>query len=81
MHIISASLVYERRAICYRRFAWTICRSAGVSSGNVRRRIVTPFGMVSGLGLKGGVPDFDGDRRRGKGSLGVNTMQKWRTDR
>jgi len=28
-----------------------------------------------------GVLDFGGDHRRGRGSLGVNTMQKWRIDR
>jgi len=28
-----------------------------------------------------GVLDFGGDCRRGRGSLGVNTMQKWRIDR
>jgi len=28
-----------------------------------------------------GVLDFGGDRRRERGSLGVNTMQKWRIDR
>jgi len=37
-----------------------------------------PFGLVSGVGLGIGVLDFGGDRRRGRGSLGVNTMQKWR---
>jgi len=31
-----------------------------------------PFGVVSGVGLGMGVLDFDGDRRRGRGSLGVN---------
>jgi len=31
-----------------------------------------PFGVVSGVGLGMGVLDFGGDRRRGKGSLGVN---------
>jgi len=30
--------------------------------------------------LGSGVLDFGGDRRRGRGSLGVNTMQKWRID-
>jgi len=30
------------------------------------------FGMVSGVGLSMGVLDFGGDRRRGRGSLGVN---------
>ena len=29
-----------------------------------------PFGMVSGVGLRMGVLDFGGDRRRGRGSLG-----------
>ena len=40
-----------------------------------------PFGVVSGVGLGSGVLDFGGDRRRGRGSLGVNKMQKWRVDR
>jgi len=31
-----------------------------------------PFGMVSGVGLGMGVLDFGGDRRKGRGSLGVN---------
>jgi len=31
-----------------------------------------PFGVVSGLGLGRCVLDFGGDRRRGRGSLGVN---------
>ena len=31
-----------------------------------------PFGVVSGVGLGMGVLDFGGDRRRGRGSLGVN---------
>jgi len=35
-----------------------------------------PFGVMSGVGLGRGVLDFGGDRRRGRGSLGVNTMQK-----
>ena len=35
-----------------------------------------PLGVVSGVGLRRGVLDFDGDRRRGRGSLGVNKMQK-----
>ena len=30
------------------------------------------FGMVSGVGLGMGVLDFGGDRRRARGSLGVN---------
>ena len=40
-----------------------------------------PFGVVSGVGLDMGVLDIGGDRRRGRGSLGVNTKQKWRIDR
>ena len=31
-----------------------------------------PFGLVNGVGLHMGVLDFGGDRRRGRGSLGVN---------
>ena len=31
-----------------------------------------PFGVVSGIGLDMGVIDFGGDRRRQRGSLGVN---------
>jgi len=31
-----------------------------------------PFEMVSGVGIGMGVLDFSGDRRRGRGSLGVN---------
>jgi len=52
-----------------------------VSSGDTGDWIRMPFGVVSGVGLGMGVLDFGGDRRRGRGSLGVNTMQKWRTDR
>ena len=51
-----------------------------MSSGNTRKWIGMPFGVVSGVGLESGVLDFGGDRRRGRGSLGVNTMQKWRID-
>ena len=40
-----------------------------------------PFGVVSGVGLGSGVLDFGGDRQRGRGSLGVNKMQKWHVDR
>jgi len=40
-----------------------------------------PFGVVSGVGLKSGVLDFGGDRRRERGSLGVNKMQKCCVDR
>jgi len=39
------------------------------------------FGVVSVFGLGSGVPDFGGNRRRGRGSLGVNKMQKWPIDR
>jgi len=52
-----------------------------VSSGHTRGFIVKPFGVVSGVGLGSGVLDFGGDRRRGRGSSGVNKMQKWRVDR
>jgi len=52
-----------------------------VSSGQARRWIVMPFGVVSGVGLGSGVLDFGDDCRRGRGSLGVNKMQKWRIDR
>jgi len=31
-----------------------------------------PFGVVSGVGLGMSVLDFGGDRRRGRGSFGVN---------
>jgi len=40
-----------------------------------------PFGVVSGVELSMGVLNFGGDRRRERGSLGVNTMQKWHIDR
>ena len=52
-----------------------------MSSGHIRGWIFTPFGVVSEIGLGCSVPDFGGDRRRGRGSLGVNKMQKWRVDR
>jgi len=58
-----------------------ICLSADVNSGDTGEWIRMPFGVVSGVGLGMGVLDFGGDRGRGRGSLGVNTMQKWRTDR
>jgi len=77
-YIISASL-YERSAYVtgVARLSWTICLSAHVSSRVIPQCIGMPFGVVSGLGLGSGVPDFGGDRRRGRGSLGVNKMQKW----
>jgi len=40
-----------------------------------------PFGVVSGVGLGMDLLDFGGDRLRGRESLGVNAMQKWRIDR
>ena len=40
-----------------------------VRSGDTRKWIVMPFGMVSGIELGSGVLDFGGDRRRGRGSL------------
>jgi len=55
--------------------------STHVSSDNMADWIWMPFGLVSGVGLSMGVLDFGGDRRRGRGSLGVNTMQKWHIDR
>ena len=39
-----------------------------------------PFGMVSGVGLGMGVLDFGGDRRRGRGSLGVNLRRPFVTN-
>jgi len=52
-----------------------------VSSGDTGDWIGMSFGVVSGVGFGMGVLDFGGDRRRERGSLGVNTMQKWRIDR
>ena len=52
-----------------------------MSSGDTGDWIGMPFGVMTGVGLGMGVLDFGGDRRRGRGSLGVNTMQKWRIDR
>ena len=43
-----------------------------MSSGNTADWIRIPFWVVSGVGLGMGVLDFGGDRRRGRGSLGVN---------
>jgi len=34
-----------------------------------------PFGVVSRVGIGMGVLDFGGDRRRGRGSLGVNLLR------
>jgi len=58
-----------------------MCQSAHVSSDKTADWIWMQFGVVSGVWLGMGVLDFDGDRRRGRGSLGVNTMQKWHIDR
>jgi len=49
-----------------------MCPSTRVSSGNMADWIRMPFGVVSGVGLGMGVLDFGGDRRKGRGSLGVN---------
>ena len=49
---------------------WTICLSAHVSSGHTHGWIFMPFGVVSGVGLRSGVLDFDGDRRRGRAVWG-----------
>jgi len=64
--IISASLSISiaSGALMLRTFAWPICRSAHVSSGNMADWIRMPFGVVSGVGLGMGVLDFCGDRRR-----------------
>jgi len=78
--IISASL-YEQSAIVTEHFVIAICPSADVSSGDTGDWIGMPFGVVSGVGLGRGILDFGGDRRRGRGSLRVNTMQKWCIDR
>jgi len=42
-----------------------------VSSGDTADWIGMPFGVVSGVGLSMGVLDFGGDRRTGRGSLGL----------
>jgi len=78
--VVSASL-HRAKRYWYRTFVLPICRSSHVSSGNTGDWIRMPFWMVSLVGLNMGVWDFGGDRRRGRGSLGVNTMQKWRIDR
>jgi len=75
----SASLHRAKRS-WYGTFACAICLSSHVNCGETADLIGMPFGVVSGVGLGMGVLDFDGDRRRGRGSLGVNTMQKWRID-
>ena len=76
---ISASL-HRAKRYWYRTLVPPICRSSHVSSGDIGDRIRMPFGVVSGFGLGMGVWDFGGDCRRGRDSLGVNTMQKWRID-
>jgi len=48
------------------------CLSAHVYCGKTADWIWMPFGVVSGVRLNMGVLDFGGDRRRGRGSLGVN---------
>ena len=52
-----------------------------MSSGDTRKWIGMLFGVLSGVVLGMGVLDFDGDPQRGRGSLGVNKMQKWSIDR
>ena len=47
--------------------------------GHIRGWIAMPFGMVSRVGFGSGVLDFGGDRRRGRGSLGVN-LRRSRAD-
>jgi len=81
--LISASLtirIAEQR-LWYGGVACPICQSSHVNCGKMADLIQMPFGVVSGVGLDMGVLDFGGDRRKGRGSLGVNTMQKWRIDR
>ena len=48
------------------------CLSAHVNCGKMADWIQMPFGVVSGVRHGMGVLDFGGDRRRGRGSLGVN---------
>jgi len=80
-HLIISALLHTAKRLCNRTFACAICLSADVSIGDMGEWIRMPFGMVSGVGLRRGVLDFGGDRRRRRGSFGVNTMQKWRIDR
>ena len=49
-----------------------VCLAAHVYCGKTADWIRMPFSVVSGVGLGMGVLDFDGDRRRGRGSLGVH---------
>jgi len=50
-----------------------LCLSAHVNCVKTADWIRMLFGVVSGVGLHGmGVLDFGGDRRRERGSLGVN---------
>jgi len=49
-----------------------VCLSARMYCGETADWIWMPFGVVSDVGLRRGVLDFGGDRRRGRGSLGVN---------
>ena len=57
--------------------------SVGPHMWIVAKRVIGSGCRLGGewVGLGMGVLDFGGDRRRGRGSLGVNTMQKWRIDR
>ena len=54
------------------KFSPPVCLSAYVYCGKTADWIRMPFGVVSGVGLGMGVLDFGVDRRRGRGSLGVN---------
>jgi len=47
-----------------------------VSSGKTADWIRMPFGVVSGVGLGMGELDFNGDRRRGRGSLGEVNLRR-----
>ena len=66
------SIAEHAERLCDQTFVIAICLSADVSSGDMGDWIRMPFGVVSRVGVGMGVLDFGGDRRRGRGSLGVN---------
>ena len=70
MHVIISASLQRAKLYWDRTFVIAICLSADVSRGDMGEWIRMPFGVMSGVGLGRGVLDFDGDRRRGKGSLG-----------
>jgi len=74
INIISASLairIAERSSIVMEHSSSPSVRTCGKTADWIRM----PFGVVSGVGLGMGVLDFGGDRRRGRGSLGVNWLR------